>query len=127
MQRECSLSLLRYSRYHQPRGSRTAIAGGHSEPWCGGIDLETGNCIEWFRIDGSVPKIYVTAITVVACPMLLGFTSHGGNNSSIASGSVGRGVRGYRPKQSLRTTSIVLATDMSIHAKHQHDQAGARA
>lgn len=55
----------------------------------GGIDLETGNCIDWFRTDGSVPKIYVAAISVVACPMSLGFTSHTGNKHYIVSDTVG--------------------------------------
>lgn len=49
-----------------------------SEPWCGiqVIDLETGACVEWFRIDGDVTEIYdVATIEGVACPMSLGFAS----------------------------------------------------
>ncbi|GLS21453.1 hypothetical protein GCM10007874_44700 [Labrys miyagiensis] len=108
-------------------GGSTAVAGGHSEPWYGGIDLETGNCIDWFRVDGSVPKIYVVAMSVVACPMLLGFNSHGGNNRYIVSDTVVRYRQSRRPKQSVRTTSINLPTDMSIYAEHQNDQASAQA
>ncbi len=49
-----------------------------SEPWCGVqiIDLETGTCVDWFRIDGAVAEIYdVAAVPGVACPMSLGFAS----------------------------------------------------
>jgi uncharacterized protein (TIGR03032 family) len=49
-----------------------------SEPWCGiqVIDLETGACVEWFRIDGPIGEIYDTAVLPnVACPMSLGFAS----------------------------------------------------
>ena len=49
-----------------------------SEPWCGiqVIDLETGTCAEWFRIDGAIGEVYdVAAIPGVACPMSLGFGS----------------------------------------------------
>ncbi|WP_413989970.1 hypothetical protein ACMDCR_29245 [Labrys okinawensis] len=101
----------------------TVIAAAHSEPWCVGIDLETGNCIGWFRIDGGVPMICVAAITVVARPLLLGCTSHGGNKSDIVSDTIGRCRRSYRPKRSVRTTSIDLPSDMSIHVEHQNDQA----
>jgi uncharacterized protein (TIGR03032 family) len=49
-----------------------------SDPWCGVqvIDLETGTCVDWFRIDGAVAEIYdVAAVRNVACPMSLGFAS----------------------------------------------------
>jgi len=49
-----------------------------SEPWCGiqVIDLETGTCVDWFRIDGAVTEIYdVATVPNVACPMSLGFAS----------------------------------------------------
>ena len=49
-----------------------------SEPWCGVqiIDLNTGTCVEWFRIDGAVTEIYdVAIIPNVSCPMSLGFAS----------------------------------------------------
>ncbi len=50
-----------------------------SEAWCGihVIDLETGNCVEWFRIDGDITEIYDIAILKgVSCPMSLGFASN---------------------------------------------------
>lgn len=49
-----------------------------SEPWCGVqvIDLSTGTCVEWLRIDGAVSEVYDTAIVPdVVCPMSLGFAS----------------------------------------------------
>jgi uncharacterized protein (TIGR03032 family) len=49
-----------------------------SEAWCGVqvIDLESGTCVEWFRIDGAVSEIYdVALLPGVACPMSLGFAS----------------------------------------------------
>lgn len=55
------------------------LQAADSEPWCGiqVIDIETGTCVEWFRIDDTVDEIYDTAlIPNVACPMALGFTSN---------------------------------------------------
>jgi hypothetical protein len=36
------------------------LAASDSEPWCGVqvIDLDTGACAHWFRIDGSVAEHY---------------------------------------------------------------------
>jgi hypothetical protein len=50
-----------------------------SEPWCGiqVIDLDTGTCVEWFRLDGAVAEIFdVAVLPGVACPMALGFVSN---------------------------------------------------
>ncbi len=50
-----------------------------SEPWCGIqiIDLTTGSCVEWFRIDGAVAEIYdIGLIPNIACPMSIGFASN---------------------------------------------------
>lgn len=50
-----------------------------SESWCGVqvIDLTTGHCVEWFRIDGVIGEIYdVAVVPGVACPMALGFMSN---------------------------------------------------
>ena len=50
-----------------------------SEPWCGiqVIDLETGSCVEWFRIDGAISEVYdVAVLPGVKCPMSLGFASN---------------------------------------------------
>ena len=71
------LSKPRYARFEGlPLDSRLAEAD--SEPWCGVqvIDLETGTCVEWFRIDGAVAEIYdIGAIPGVTCPMSLGLAS----------------------------------------------------
>lgn len=43
-----------------------------SDPWCGIqiIDISTGHCVEWFRIDGEVTELYdVEIIPGAACPM----------------------------------------------------------
>ncbi len=48
-----------------------------SEPWCGiqVIDLETGACAHWFRIDGAIGELYdIGVIPGAPCPMALGFT-----------------------------------------------------
>jgi len=45
-----------------------------SEPWCGIqiIDLATGTCIDWFRIDGKIGEVYdVEVIPDAVCPMAL--------------------------------------------------------
>ena len=49
-----------------------------SEPWCGVqvIDVTTGGCAEWFRIDGAIGEIYdIGVLPGVSCPMSLGFAS----------------------------------------------------
>jgi uncharacterized protein (TIGR03032 family) len=54
------------------------LKAADSEPWCGVqvIDLETGVCVEWFRVDGAIAEIYdVAVVPEVACPMSLGFAS----------------------------------------------------
>ena len=46
-----------------------------SDPWCGIqiIDLFTGACVEWFRIDGKVGELYdVEVMRGVVCPMAVG-------------------------------------------------------
>ena len=56
----------------------TRLKEADSEPWCGVqvIDLETGACVEWFRIDGAISEIYdVAVVPKVSCPMSLGFAS----------------------------------------------------
>jgi uncharacterized protein (TIGR03032 family) len=43
-----------------------------AEPWCGVqiIDLETGGCVDWLRIDGAIDELYdVAVIPGVACAM----------------------------------------------------------
>lgn len=43
-----------------------------SEAWCGIqiIDLISGSCIDWFRIDGKIGEVYdVEVIPNAVCPM----------------------------------------------------------
>ena len=43
-----------------------------SDPWCGiqVIELSTGRCVEWFRIDGEIGELYdVAVVQGVNCPM----------------------------------------------------------
>ena len=50
-----------------------------SEPWCGVqvIDLDTGACVHWFRIDGPVGELYdVAVVPGVMRPMSLSFASN---------------------------------------------------
>jgi len=45
-----------------------------SEPWCGlqVINLQTGSCTAWFRIDGSVNELYdVLVLPGLRCPMVV--------------------------------------------------------
>jgi len=49
-----------------------------SEAWCGVqiIDLTTGACVDWFRIDGKIGELYdVAVIPGVVCPMAVPPTS----------------------------------------------------
>jgi uncharacterized protein (TIGR03032 family) len=71
------LSKPRYKRF-EGLALDEKLQAADSEPWCGVqvIDLETGACVEWFRIDGSIGEIYdVATIAGVTCPMSLGFAS----------------------------------------------------
>ena len=71
------LSKPRYARFEGLALDDRLIAND-SEPWCGlqVIDIESGACVQWFRIDGNVAEIYdVAVIPGVACPMALGLAS----------------------------------------------------
>jgi uncharacterized protein (TIGR03032 family) len=71
------LSKPRYERF-EGLALDERLARADSEAWCGvqAIDLETGSCAEWFRIDGAVSEIYDVALMPgAACPMSLGFAS----------------------------------------------------
>lgn len=49
-----------------------------SEPWCGLqiIDLKSGTCVDWLRIDGAVSELYdLELLHGVTCPMALAPTS----------------------------------------------------
>jgi uncharacterized protein (TIGR03032 family) len=65
------LSKPRYKRFEGlPLDQR--LQDADSEPWCGVqiIDLKTGSCVDWFRIDGDVAELYdVEVIPGFATPM----------------------------------------------------------
>jgi uncharacterized protein (TIGR03032 family) len=71
------LSKPRYQRFEGlALDERLRVAD--SEPWCGVqvIDLDTGACVEWFRIDGAVAELYdIDVLPGITCPMSLGFGS----------------------------------------------------
>ena len=65
------LSKPRYKRF-EGLALDARLAAADSEPWCGVqvIDMETGTCVDWFRIDGQVAELYdLAVIPGVACPM----------------------------------------------------------
>lgn len=71
------LSKPRYERFEGLALDRR-LAEADSEPWCGVqiIDLDTGACVHWFRIDGSVTELYdLGVVPDVVRPMALGFTT----------------------------------------------------
>ena len=72
------LSKPRYERF-EGLALDKKLADADSEPWCGVqvIDLETGGCVQWFRIDGVVGELYdVAVVPGVFRPMSLGFASN---------------------------------------------------
>ncbi|HEV7275423.1 MAG TPA: TIGR03032 family protein [Devosiaceae bacterium] len=71
------LSRPRYERF-EGLALDHRLAEADSEPWCGLqiIDLATGSCVHWFRIDGAVAELYdIGLLAGVTCPMALGFAS----------------------------------------------------
>ena len=71
------LSKPRYERF-EGLALDQKLADADSEPWCGVqvIDLKTGSCVHWFRIDGAVTELYDLAVVPdVMQPMSLGFAS----------------------------------------------------
>jgi uncharacterized protein (TIGR03032 family) len=72
------LSKPRYERFEGLALDQT-LADADSEPWCGVqvIDLKTGACVHWFRLDGAVAELYDLAVVPGAMrPMSLGFGSN---------------------------------------------------
>ena len=54
------------------------LENADSDAWCGVqvINIETGACVEWFRIDGCITEIYdVAVIPKTTCPISVGFLS----------------------------------------------------
>ncbi|WP_196260816.1 TIGR03032 family protein [Pelagibacterium limicola] len=69
------LSRPRYERF-EGLALDQRLADADSEPWCGWqiINLTTGTCVHWFRIDGAVAELYdIGLLTGIASPMALGF------------------------------------------------------
>ena len=72
------LSKPRYERF-EGLALDKKLAETDSEPWCGVqiIDLETGECAHWFRIDGVIGELYdVAVVPGVIRAMSLGFSSN---------------------------------------------------
>jgi uncharacterized protein (TIGR03032 family) len=72
------LSKPRYERFEGLALDRT-LAETDSEPWCGiqVIDLDTGTCEHWFRIDGAVTEFYdLGVVPGVVRPMVIGFANN---------------------------------------------------
>lgn len=71
------LSKPRYERFEGLALDRR-LAETDSEPWCGIqiIDLNSGACVHWFRVDGSVTELYdLGVVPDVVRPMALGFAT----------------------------------------------------
>ncbi|MDW6025619.1 TIGR03032 family protein [Mesorhizobium sp. BAC0120] len=69
------LSRPRYERF-EGLALDQRLAEVDSEPWCGLqiVDLATGTCVHWFRIDGAVTELYdIGLLAGIVCPMALGF------------------------------------------------------
>jgi uncharacterized protein (TIGR03032 family) len=71
------LSKPRYQRF-EGLALDKRLKDADSEAWCGVqvIDLTTGSCVQWFRIDGGVAELYdVAVVTGCSQPMALGFAT----------------------------------------------------
>jgi uncharacterized protein (TIGR03032 family) len=71
------LSKPRYERF-EGLGLDGRLRQTDSEPWCGVqvIDLTTGSCVQWFRIDGATSELYdVAVVTGCSQPMAIGFAT----------------------------------------------------
>lgn len=71
------LSRPRYQRF-EGLALDDRLRSADAEAWCGIqiIDLATGACVEWFRIDGAIGEMYdVAVLENVGCAQSLGFTT----------------------------------------------------
>ena len=71
------LSKPRYKRFEGLELDQR-LEDADSEPWCGVqiIDLTSGTCVDWFRIDGAIAELYdLEIIPSYACPMAVAPTS----------------------------------------------------
>jgi uncharacterized protein (TIGR03032 family) len=69
------LSKPRYSRF-EGLALDDRLRQRDSEPWCGiqVIELSSGTCVDWFRIDGNVTEIYdIEVLSGVISPMALAY------------------------------------------------------
>lgn len=67
------LSRPRYKRF-EGLALDHKLKDADSEPWCGIqiIDLNTGNCVDWFRIDGNIGELYdLEIIPDYLCPIAI--------------------------------------------------------
>jgi uncharacterized protein (TIGR03032 family) len=72
------LSKPRYQRFEGLTLDKK-LSEADSEPWCGVqvIDLDTGACVHWFRVDGAISELYDLAIVPdVVRPMSLDFATN---------------------------------------------------
>jgi uncharacterized protein (TIGR03032 family) len=72
------LSKPRYERF-EGLALDKKLKDADSEPWCGVqiIDLDTGACVHWFRIDGAIGELYdVAVVPGVTRAMSLSFASN---------------------------------------------------
>jgi uncharacterized protein (TIGR03032 family) len=72
------LSKPRYERF-EGLALDKKLSDADSEPWCGVqvIDLDSGTCVHWFRVDGPVGELYdVGVVPGVVRPMSLSFASN---------------------------------------------------
>jgi uncharacterized protein (TIGR03032 family) len=71
------LSKPRYKRF-EGLALDARLKQADSEPWCGVqvIDLTSGACVDWFRIDGAVSELYdVEVLPGMLCPMSVSLAS----------------------------------------------------
>jgi uncharacterized protein (TIGR03032 family) len=71
------LSKPRYKRF-EGLALDARLKQADSEPWCGVqvIDLSSGACVDWFRIDGAVSELYdVEVLPGMLCPMSVSLAS----------------------------------------------------
>jgi len=72
------LSKPRYERF-EGLALDQKLKDADSDPWCGVqvIDLNTGTCVEWFRIDGKIGELYdVEILPETVCPCSYGFLTN---------------------------------------------------
>ncbi|WP_292032224.1 TIGR03032 family protein [Mesorhizobium sp.] len=103
------LSKPRYKRF-EGLALDARLAAADSEPWCGiqVIDLEKGNCVDWFRIDGQVAELYDLAVMPgVACPMAV---SPGSPEAAVVVSHVPSGERSHLPPNDSVAEAVVLGS-----------------